>query len=89
MYPPTLDAIDDALKDVEEGMVDVGGQMRRSMDAIDLASNLETELTSAKAHLEETNVVEAYSKLVQLQTNFDASMQVTSMQRYSGLFSRT
>lgn len=84
----SLDAIDDALRDVEEGMVDVGGQMRRSMDAIDLASNLETELTSAKAHLEETNVVEAYSKLVQLQTNFDAAMQVTSMQRYSGLFSR-
>ena len=83
-----LDDIDAALKDVEEGMVDVGGQMRRSMDAIDLASNLETELTSAKAHLEETNVVEAYSKLVQLQTNFDAAMQVTSMQRYSGLFSR-
>ena len=84
----SLDAIDAALQDVEEGLVDVGGQMRRSMDAIDLASNLETELTSAKAHLEETNVVEAYSKLVQLQTNFDAAMQVTSMQRYSGLFAR-
>jgi flagellar hook-associated protein 3 FlgL len=84
----SLDAIDDALQDVEEGMVNVGGQMRRSMDAIDLASNLEIELTSAKVYLEETNVVEAYSKLVQLQTNFDAAMQVTSMQRYSGLFAR-
>ena len=62
--------------------------MRRSMDATDLASNLEVELTQAKASIEETNVVDAYSKLVQLQTNFDAAMQVASMQRYSGLFTR-
>jgi flagellar hook-associated protein 3 FlgL len=83
-----LDDIDAALLDVEKGMVEVGGEMRRSMDANDLASNLEVELRQAKASIEETNVVEAYSKLVQLQTNFDAAMQVTSMQRYSGLFTR-
>ena len=46
------------------------------------------ELREAKASIEETDVVDAYSRLVQLQTNFDAAMQVTSMQRYSGLFTR-
>ncbi len=84
----SLDSIDDALRDVEGARVEVGGEMRRSMDATDLASNLEVELTQAKASIEETNVVDAYSKLVQLQTNFDAAMQVASMQRYSGLFTR-
>lgn len=83
-----LDDIDAALTDVEKSRVEVGGEMRRSMDATDLASNLEVELTQAKASIEETNVVDAYSKLVQLQTNFDAAMQVASMQRYSGLFTR-
>jgi len=83
-----LDGIDAALTDVEKGRVEVGGQMRRALDATDLASNLEVELTQAKASIEETNVVDAYTKLVQLQTNFDAAMQVTSMQRYSGLFAR-
>ena len=83
-----LDEIDKALKDVEQGMVTVGGEMRRTFDAQDLASSLEVELTQAKASIEETDVVDAYSKLMQLQTNFDAAMQVTSMQRYSGLFTR-
>ena len=83
-----LDGIDAALTDIENGRVEVGGQMRRALDATDLAANLEVELTQAKATIEETNVVDAYTKLVQLQTNFDAAMQVTSMQRYSGLFSR-
>ena len=83
-----LDDIDAALLDVEKGMVEIGGEMRRSIDANDLASNLEVELKQAKASIEETNVVDAYSRLVQLQTNFDAAMQVTSMQRYSGLFTR-
>ncbi len=83
-----LDDIDAALTDVEKARVEVGGEMRRSLDASDLASNLEVELTQAKASIEETNVVDAYSKLVQLQTNFDAAMQVASMQRYSGLFTR-
>ena len=83
-----LDDIDAALLDVEKGMVEVGGEMRRSIDANGLASNLEVELKQAKASIEETNVVDAYSRLVQLQTNFDAAMQVTSMQRYSGLFTR-
>ena len=83
-----MDEIDAALSDVEKGMVEVGGQMRRTFDAQDLASNLEVELTQAKASIEETDVVDAYSKLMQLQTNFDAAMQVTSMQRYSGLFTR-
>ena len=83
-----LDEIDAALLDVEKGMVEVGGEMRRSMDANGLAANLEVELREAKASIEETNVVDAYSRLVQLQTNFDAAMQVTSMQRYSGLFTR-
>ena len=84
----SLDDIDAALTDLEKARVEVGGEMRRSLDASDLASNLEVELTQAKASIEETNVVDAYSKLVQLQTNFDAAMQVTSMQRYSGLFTR-
>jgi len=83
-----LDDIDAALLDVEKGMVEVGGEMRRSIDANGLAANLEVELKQAKASIEETNVVDAYSRLVQLQTNFDAAMQVTSMQRYSGLFTR-
>ena len=83
-----LDDIDAALDDIESGMVTVGGQMRRTIDAQDLASNLQVELTQAKASIEETDVVDAYSKLMQLQTNFDAAMQVTSMQRYSGLFTR-
>ena len=83
-----LDEIDLALREIENTRVEVGGEMRRSMDATDLASNLEVELTQAKASIEETNVVDAYSKLVQLQTNFDAAMQVASMQRYSGLFTR-
>ena len=83
-----LDGIDAALTDVEKGRVEVGGQMRRALDATDLAANLEVELTHAKASIEETNVVDAYTKLVQLQTNFDAAMQVTSMQRYAGLFNR-
>jgi flagellar hook-associated protein 3 FlgL len=83
-----LDDIDAALQDVEKGMVSVGGEMRRTFDAQDLAGNLELELTQAKASIEETDVVDAYSKLMQLQTNFDAAMQVTSMQRYSGLFTR-
>jgi flagellar hook-associated protein 3 FlgL len=83
-----LDDIDAALQDVEKGMVSVGGEMRRTIDAQDLAGNLEVELTQAKASIEETDVVDAYSKLMQLQTNFDAAMQVTSMQRYSGLFTR-
>ena len=83
-----LDDIDLALREVENTRVEVGGEMRRSIDATDLASNLEVELTQAKASIEETNVVDAYSKLVQLQTNFDAAMQVASMQRYSGLFTR-
>jgi len=83
-----LDDIDAALLDVEKGMVEVGGEMRRSIDANSLASNMEVELKQAKASIEETNVVDAYSRLVQLQTNFDAAMQVTSMQRYSGLFTR-
>ena len=83
-----LDEIDASLQDVEKGMVEVGGEMRRAMDANGLAANLEVELREAKASIEETNVVDAYSRLVQLQTNFDAAMQVTSMQRYSGLFTR-
>ena len=83
-----LDDIDAALLDVEKGMVEVGGEMRSSIDANGLAANLEVELKQAKASIEETNVVDAYSRLVQLQTNFDAAMQVTSMQRYSGLFTR-
>lgn len=83
-----LDDIDAALTDIEKARVEVGGEMRRSLDASDLASNLAVELTQAKASIEETNVVDAYSKLVQLQTNFDAAMQVASMQRYSGLFTR-
>ena len=83
-----LDDIDASLVDLEKGMVEVGGQMRRTFDAQDLASNLEVELTAAQANIEETNVVDAYSKLMRLQTNFDAAMQVTSMQRYSGLFTR-
>lgn len=83
-----LDGIDASLQDVEKGMVEVGGEMRRAMDANGLASNLQVELREAKASIEETDVVDAYSRLVQLQTNFDAAMQVTSMQRYSGLFTR-
>jgi flagellar hook-associated protein 3 FlgL len=83
-----LDDIDAALADVEKGMVEVGGEMRRSMDANGLAANLEVELRQTKASIEETNVVDAYSRLVQLQANFDAAMQVTSMQRYTGLFTR-
>ena len=84
----TLDEIDAALTDVEETMVDVGGEMRRAEDALDLAAHLGTELRQALANVEETSLVDAYSKIMQLQTNFDAAMQVTSMQRYSGLFTR-
>jgi flagellar hook-associated protein 3 FlgL len=83
-----LDDIDAALLDIEKGMVEVGGQMRRSMDANGLAANMGVELKATKASIEETNVIDAYSRLVQLQANFDAAMQVASMQRYSGLFTR-
>ena len=54
----------------------------------DWRQTLRLSLREAKASIEETNVVDAYSRLVQLQTNFDAAMQVTSMQRYSGLFTK-
>jgi flagellar hook-associated protein 3 FlgL len=83
-----IDEIDAALADVEVGMIAIGTEMRRAGDAIELADHLGVQLSGTKADLEETNVVDAYTRLVQLQTNFEAAMQVASVQRYSGLFSR-
>lgn len=83
-----IDSIDSALRDVEQGMVTLGTQMRRAEDAIELSESMSVQLAGTKADLEETNVVEAYTRLVQLQTNFDAAMQAASVQRYNGLFSR-
>jgi len=83
-----IDQIDDALRDVENAIVSLGGEMGRAGDAVDLSENMSVELTGAKANLEEANVVEAYTRLVQLQTNFEATMAAAAMQRYSGLFSR-
>jgi flagellar hook-associated protein 3 FlgL len=81
-----MDALDLALLDVEGAMVEVGGEMRRATDSMDLAENLKVELSGAKANLEEADVIEAYSRLIQLQTNFDAAMQAAAVQQYSGLF---
>jgi len=83
-----MDGIDAALTDIENATVEVGGEMRRSGDALSLAENMKVELSGTKANLEEADVVEAYSRLIQLQTNFDAAMQAAAVQQYGGLFSR-
>ncbi len=83
-----MDDIDAALSNVEGAMMEVGGEMRRTIDAVDLAGNLKVELSATKANLEEADVVEAYSRLIRLQTNFDAAMQAAAIQKYNGLFSR-
>ncbi len=83
-----IDEIDDALGEVETGMVELGGEMRRAGDSVELAENMSVELAGTKADLEEANVVEAYTRLLQLQTSFEAAMQAAAVQRYSGLFSR-
>jgi flagellar hook-associated protein 3 FlgL len=83
-----IDEIDLALADVQNGIVSIGVEMRRAGDAVDLSTNLSVQLSGAKANLEEANVVDAYTRLIQLQTNFEAAMQVAAVQRYSGLFSR-
>ena len=83
-----IDEIDAALSDIELSMVNLGAEMGRAEDAIELSANMKVQLEGTKADLEEANVVDAYTRLLQLQTNFDAAMQVASVQRYSGLFSR-
>jgi len=83
-----IDDIDSALDDVQIGMVTLGTEMRRAGDAVELASNMSVHLAGAKADIEETNVIEAYTRLIQLQTNFDAAMQAAATQRYGGLFNR-
>ena len=83
-----MDAIDAALLDVEGAIVELGSEMGRTTDAIELAEHLKVELTGARSNLEDVDVVQAYTKLIQLQTTFEAAMQAASVQRYAGLFSR-
>ncbi len=84
----SLDDIDDAIDQLTEAQVVVGTEMRKAMDATDLAISLDIQLADIESDLTEVDTAESYTRLYQFQQAYEAALAVTASSRSSLLFNQ-
>jgi len=83
----SLDALTAATEQVSAARSQVGNDMSLSLDVQELNENLQTELTRQISSLTDADAVESYTRLYELQTTYEAALQVTAYSKSSNLFS--
>ncbi len=83
-----LDDLDAATEQLGNATSALGAEMNMADDARELSEQLETELSGQMSNLTEANVVDAYTRLTQLQVNYEAALQITTNTSSTLLFSR-
>jgi flagellar hook-associated protein 3 FlgL len=84
----SLDDIDAAFDQLTEAQAIVGGEMLTVMDAMDLATALDIELSAEISDETEVDAAEAYSDLFFYQQAYEAALGVTVQARTNLLFNR-
>jgi len=84
----SLDDIDAAIDQLTEAQAVVGGEMLTVLDAMDLATALDAELTNELSSATEVDAAQAYSDLFFYQQSYEAALGVTIQARSNLLFSR-
>ena len=84
----SLDDIDAAIDQLTEAQAVVGGEMLTVLDAMDLATALDAELSMELSNATEVDAAEAYSDLFFYQQSYEAALGVTLQARSNLLFNR-
>jgi len=84
----TITTLEDSVAQIGSAFVTVGYEANKADDAISLAQTLKLALTEQVSDIEDADQVESYTRLAQLQTAYQASLQVTAAARQDNLFSR-
>ena len=80
--------IDAALDQVAAARTRIGNEYLVAEDALDLTVSLDIELSEELSRDTEVDMAESYARLFELQTSFEAALQVTASSRTNLLFSR-
>lgn len=73
-----IGALDESFQSVQEVVADLGGRMNRVDQALEHMDSLEVELQGRRSELEETDMEEAISKLLNRQVTYEAAMLANS-----------
>jgi flagellar hook-associated protein 3 FlgL len=84
----TLTDLDAAIDQLAEARTIVGGEMQRADDAVALNESVEVQLGGLESDLADADSIEAYTRLYEAQTAFEAALQVTANTRTNLLFMR-
>jgi len=83
----TIDSVASAVDQVISARSQVGNDMTLSIDAQDLSQSLQTELARQLSVLTDADAVQSYTHLFDVQTAYEAALQVTASSKGSNLFS--
>jgi flagellar hook-associated protein 3 FlgL len=84
----TIDGIDDAVDQLSQARTTIGGQMTRSDDSLEINEGLRVHLGQLESDLTNADSIQAYTRLFEVQTAFEAALAVTASSRGQTLFSR-
>lgn len=84
----TIDDIDAAVDQLAQARTTIGGQMTRSDDSLEINEGLRVHLGQLESDLTNADSIQAYTKLFEVQTAFEAALAVTASSRGQILFSR-
>jgi flagellin-like hook-associated protein FlgL len=66
----------------------IGGQMTRSDDSLEINEGLRVHLGQLESDLTNADSIQAYTRLFEVQTAFEAALAVTASSRGQTLFNR-
>lgn len=84
----SIDELNGALDQVSEARSRVGNEYLTADDALDLSVSIDIEVGEQLSRDTEVNMAESYTRLFEMQSAFEAALQVTASARTSLLFSR-
>lgn len=84
-----LDVLDSAGESLIRARQQVGNELRSTQDAREVAENLELVLSERHSDITAADPYESYSRLVELQSSYDAALQVTASTMRTTLFDYT
>jgi flagellar hook-associated protein 3 FlgL len=83
-----LDDIDAATDQLIAAQTEIGAEMLKVEDALELSSSLAVELQLTLAGFTEADQVESYALLMKYQTAYEAALQVTASSQVGNLFNK-
>jgi flagellar hook-associated protein 3 FlgL len=83
-----LDDLDAATDQISIARTTVGIEMDLALDSHDLSLSIDVELARQLSDLTEADTVEAFTRMFELQSTYEASLQITAQARTNLLFNR-